>query len=231
MAMLGAPDCLLISQSELVDLCRRIAAASNLPLMVDADHGFGNSLNVWRTVQELDRAGLAGISIEDTELPAPHGSKKSSLISQAEAAAKIKAAVRGRLDPQTVIIARTDLSAVPLEDSLERVRLFEAGGADAVFLAQAKSVEQIQRVAEACTLPLMLGPSAASMAGSELLVSCRVRVILTGHAPFPAALQAACEAYAAQTNPKEANMMPRLMRSDALAWLTRETELAEIMIQ
>ncbi|MFT5664518.1 MAG: carboxyvinyl-carboxyphosphonate phosphorylmutase, partial [Gammaproteobacteria bacterium] len=104
LTVLGDPDHILLTLSEFAQQAYRICRASNLPIMVDADHGYGNALNVKRTVEELETAGVSALSIEDTELPRRFGSGgKTSLISIEEGVGKMKAAVAGRSDPSLVI--------------------------------------------------------------------------------------------------------------------------------
>src|ERR1700712_1912574 len=99
LAVLGDPDIALITLTELCEQMRRMSRAAPLPVLVDADHGYGNALNVRRTVQELEAAGAAGLTIEDTLLPQPYGQTKTQLISVEEGVGKMKAAVDGRGDP------------------------------------------------------------------------------------------------------------------------------------
>src|SRR6476469_788226 len=107
LAVIGDPDITLITLTELAEQMRRMSRASALPVLVDADHGYGNALNVRRTVQELESAGAAGLTIEDTLLPQTFGEKKTQLITLEEGVGKMKAAVDGRSDPTLVILART----------------------------------------------------------------------------------------------------------------------------
>ena len=93
----------MITLTELAEQMRRMSRAAHLPVLVDADHGYGNALNVRRTVQELDAAGAGGLTIEDTLLPQPFGEKKTQLISLEEGVGKMKAAIDGRGDPTLVI--------------------------------------------------------------------------------------------------------------------------------
>ena len=98
--VLGAPDVIVLTLSEFAQQAQRINRSSELPLMVDADHGYGNALNVKRTVEELEMAGVSGMSIEDTELPQPFGSVgHTKLLSIPEGVGKMKAALDGRQDP------------------------------------------------------------------------------------------------------------------------------------
>ena len=108
MTVLGAPDLIVLTLTEFAAQAHRICGAGNLPLLCDADHGYGNALNVMRTVEELETAGVAGLSIEDTELPLAHGSHgKPRLISIEEGVGKMSAALAARRDPGLAIAGRT----------------------------------------------------------------------------------------------------------------------------
>lgn len=113
LTVLGAPDLILLTLSELAAQMMRISRASQLPVLVDADHGYGNALNTMRCVQELEAAGVAGLSVEDTDLPAAAGSAgQPQLISVDEGVGKIKAALSARTDPALVIAARTSAAVI-----------------------------------------------------------------------------------------------------------------------
>src|SRR6187399_3193496 len=125
LAILGDPDITLITLTELAEQMRRMSRASDLPVLVDADHGYGNALNVRRTVQELEAAGAAGLTIEDTLLPQAYGQTKTQLISLEESVGKMKAALDGRSDPSLVIIGRTGaVSITSIEDAIGRARAY-----------------------------------------------------------------------------------------------------------
>src|SRR3954470_2428533 len=128
MAVLGAPDLIVLTLSEFADQAYRINRAGNLPLLVDADHGYGNALSVKRTVEELETAGVAGLTIEDTRLPAPFGAgSKPELISIEEGVGKMRAALAGRQDRSLVIAGRTSAPAISgLDDTLARIRAYAA---------------------------------------------------------------------------------------------------------
>src|SRR5215813_11399599 len=131
LAVLGDPDIGLITLTELAEQMRRMSRAASLPVLVDADHGYGNALNVRRTVQELEVAGAAGLTIEDTLLPQAYGEAKTQLISLEEGVGKMKAAVDGRSDPSLVIMGRTGaVSITGLEDAIVRAKVYEATGVD-----------------------------------------------------------------------------------------------------
>src|ERR1700720_4380414 len=106
LAVLGAPDLIVLTLTELAQQALRINRAGSLPILVDADHGYGNALNVKRTVEELETAGVAALTIEDTVLPRPFGDGKVTLTSIAEGVGKMRAAVSGRQDPGLVVAGR-----------------------------------------------------------------------------------------------------------------------------
>ena len=121
--ILGAPDVAVMTLTELADQVRRITRASDISQMIDADNGYGNALNVMRTVRELEDAGASGMTIEDTSLPSRYGAGgKEELIPLDEMTGKLRAAVAARQDDATVILGRTHaINATSLDDALERV--------------------------------------------------------------------------------------------------------------
>src|ERR1700758_630770 len=112
LAVLGDPDIALITLTELAEQMRRMSRAAGLPVLVDADHRYGHALHVRRTVQELETAGAAGLTIEDTLLPQAFGETKTELISLEEGVGKMKAALDARRDPSLVIIGRTGAGSI-----------------------------------------------------------------------------------------------------------------------
>ena len=135
-AVLGNPDLILLTLTEFAAQAYRINRAGKLPLMVDADHGYGNALNVMRTVQELETAGVAGIMIEDTSLPRGFREAKPTLISIEEGVGKMRAALSAREDKSLVIIGRTSAAAISgIDDAIARAKAYEAAGVDALFFA------------------------------------------------------------------------------------------------
>lgn len=199
MTVLGAPDLIVLTLSEFADQAHRICRAGNLPLLVDADHGYGNALNVMRTVEALETAGVAGLSIEDTDLPPPHGAEgQSRLISVDEGVGKIRAAVTARRDPELVIAGRTSAAGLTgVDDAIERVRAYEAAGADAIFLVGVRSREDLAVIADAVAGPLILGGLKGGAIDLAELGRLRVRICLLGHQPFAAAVQAVHQTMAA----------------------------------
>lgn len=199
LAILGAPDKILITLSELASLAGRIAQATALPLLVDADHGYGTALNVARTVAELEMAGVSGLTIEDTMLPTPYGtSGKGALISRAEGIGKMRAAVAARGGPGLVVVGRTSgLAIAGLDEAIERIQAYEGAGVDAIFVTGIRDKPEVAALSAAATVPLILGQTPADvMADRQFLAAHRVRLCLQGHAPIAAAIQAAHDALA-----------------------------------
>jgi oxaloacetate decarboxylase len=189
--VLGAPDLIVLTLTEFAQQAYRINRAGKLPLLVDADHGYGNALNVMRTVQELETAGVAAMCIEDTLLPRTYGEKKPSLISLDEGVGKMRAALAAREDPSLVIVGRTSAAAMTgTEDVVRRAKAYADVGVDALFFAGGMTREQLDAIADAVKLPLMLGGSGRELQDAAYLASRRVRIALQGHQPFSAAVQA-----------------------------------------
>ena len=189
--VLGAPDLIVLTLSEFAEQAYRINRAGKLPLLVDADHGYGNALNVMRTVQELETAGVAAMCIEDTLLPRAYGEKTPSLISLEEGVGKMRAALAAREDPSFVIVGRTSAASITgTEDVLRRAKAYAEAGVDALFFAGGMTREQLDAISAAVKLPLMLGGSGRELQDRDYLASRRVRIALQGHQPFSAAVQA-----------------------------------------
>ena len=150
-AGLGRPDIGLISLPEMVDNARRIVQAVEIPLVADADTGYGNSINVIHTVREYEAAGVAAIHMEDQVMPKKCGHIEGKQVVPArEMAAKVSAAAAARKSPEFLIIARTDARAVEgLDGALERARLYREAGADALFVEAPESEAEIEAVARA----------------------------------------------------------------------------------
>lgn len=148
-SLLGRPDIGLLSSSEMVDNARRIAACVSVPVIADADTGYGNPINVIRTVRDYERAGVAGIHIEDQVMPKRCGHLTGKvLVSAEEMSAKIRAAVAARTDPDFVVIARTDARAVEgLDAALQRAARYLDAGADVLFVEAPESEEEIEVIA------------------------------------------------------------------------------------
>src|SRR5712692_2687279 len=154
LAVLGDPDIALITLTELAEQMHRMSRAAALPVLVDADHGYGNALNVRRTVQELETAGAAGLTIEDTLLPQAFGADEPQLISLEEGVGKMKAALDGRGDPSLVIVGRTGTrgggpSASSFDECIARAIAYEATGVDALFFTGIKTRAELEALSAA----------------------------------------------------------------------------------
>ena len=154
---LGMPDIGLLTMTEMVDNAGRIADASGLPLIADADTGYGGPINVRRTIRAYERAGVAGLHIEDQQWPKRCGHLEGkTLIPAAEMAAKVRAAADAREDKDFVIIARTDAIAVEgFEQALDRGRLYEEAGADVIFIEAPKTPAQLSAVPRSFKVPTL----------------------------------------------------------------------------
>jgi len=226
LAVLGDPDITLITLTELCEQMRRMSRAAGLPVVVDADHGYGNALNVRRTVQELETAGAAGLTIEDTLLPQAFGQTKTQLISLEEGVGKMKAALDGRSDPSLVVIGRTGaVSVTSLEDTIARAKAYEATGVDALFFTGIKSRAELEAISAATKLPVVLGGAPEGMSDPAWLAGQRVKIALQGHAPFAAATQAVHETLKALREGTAPKNLKGLASSDLTARATREAEM------
>jgi oxaloacetate decarboxylase len=189
--VLGAPDIIVLTLTEFAEQIRRITRGSDLPLMVDADHGYGNALNVMRTVEELETSGVAALMVEDTVLPQPFAGHDEGLVSVEEMLGKLRAAVAARQDPSLVVIGRTGaLRRGGIAQAEKRVRAYQETGIDAIFLAGASKREEVEAIHRATRLPLMLGGAPPALADKSFLASQGVRIALQGHHPFYAAAKA-----------------------------------------
>jgi 2,3-dimethylmalate lyase len=148
-SLIGRPDVGLLTGSEMVDNARRIVSAVDVPVIADADTGYGNAINVLRTVQLFEQAGVAGLQLEDQVAPKKCGHMSGkAVISTAEMVGKLEAAVAARRDPDLVVIARTDAVAVSgIEDAVARGRAYAEAGADVLFVEAPTSEDDIARVA------------------------------------------------------------------------------------
>lgn len=150
-SLLGRPDVGLLTMTQMVDQARRLAQAVDIPLIADADTGYGNTLNVIRTVREYEGAGVAAIHIEDQIMPKKCGHMENKqVIAAAEMVEKIHAATEARSSPDFLIIARTDSRAVEgLDSALRRARQYREAGADMLFVEAPQSEDEIAQVAHA----------------------------------------------------------------------------------
>ncbi len=222
LAVLGAPDIVVLTLSEFADLIGRITRASPIPLLVDADHGYGNAHNVMRTVVELERAGVAALTIEDTDLPTPFGATAAALIGRGEGVGKMRAAVAARTDGETVVIGRTAAMAIAgLDEAVARARAYAQTGVDALFFTGVTDIEQVRALRAATPLPIVLG--GGTLTDSVALAALGVRIALTGHQPIHAAFQAVADTMKAV---RDGTKLPALAGGSFMARMTRAADYA-----
>ena len=158
-AQFGLPDIGLVSMTEVVEEAARICDAVDIPVIVDADTGFGGPLSVMRTVHLLEKAGAAAVQIEDQAMPKRCGHFAGQrLVEPAEMLARIDAALSARADPDLVLVARTDArSVLGFEEAIRRARLYAEAGADVIFVEAPRTVEELRRIpAELTGTPVLL---------------------------------------------------------------------------
>ena len=155
--LLGKPDVSLLTMSEMVEYTHRICEAVDIPVFTDGDTGYGNVTNVFRTVKEMEHAGVAGMFIEDQVFPKRCGHMEGKqVISTEEMVGKIRAALDARTDPDFVIMARTDALAVHgIEEAIHRGNVYRETGADLIFVEALQSVEEMGRINREIDAPTM----------------------------------------------------------------------------
>jgi methylisocitrate lyase len=222
----GLPDIGLVTLSEFVDEARRIAQATSLPLLCDADTGFGEALNVERAVRLFEAAGAAGIHLEDQQLPKRCGHLSGKTLIDAEAmAAKIRAAVAARRDADFVVIARTDARGVTgFDDAVRRAHLYLAAGADGIFPEALETADEFRDFARA--VPAVLLANNTEFGKSPNLdvatfAELGYRMVLFPVTAFRSALLAAKETLAAiQADGHQRGRLPSLLtRAELYDWL------------
>lgn len=207
-AVLGVPDIVLLTASDLVEQARRICRTECVELIVDADHGYGNALNVMRTVADLQAAGVAGTCLEDSLLPRRHGSDgQQELISTDEACQKLKAALIARGDGPMLIMGRTNAIDIEgIDAAILRLSAYEATGVDALFVPYLKRREDLEKISAAVNRPLVLAGAHESLFELPWLAKMGVKVWAWGHQPLAvatAALRQAMQAAQAGTPPSK----------------------------
>jgi carboxyvinyl-carboxyphosphonate phosphorylmutase len=225
LAVLGDPDIALITLTELAEQMRRMSRAAPLPVLVDADHGYGNAMNVRRTVEELETSGAAGLTIEDTLLPQAFGQTGTQLILLEEGVGKMKAALDARDDPALVIMGRTGaVSITSLDDAIARAIAYEAAGVDALFLTGVKTHAELEAISAATKLPIV-GGFPEEMIDLDYLANQRVRIALQGHAPFAAATQAVYQTLKALRDGQSPKNLKGLASTEFTGRVTRDADV------
>src|ERR1044072_2191880 len=190
-SVIAAPDLCVLTLTEFAQQAYRINRAGSLPLCVDADHGYGNALSVKRRGEELETAGGSAANIEDRLLPTAFGSgDDAQLISIEEGVGKMRAALAGRQDPRLMIVGRTSAIGITgVDDTIARLKAYEAAGVDMLFMAGLKNRAQLDAVSSAVSKPLFLGSLPEDMMDLDYLSARNVRVCLQGHHQFWAGVQ------------------------------------------
>jgi 2-methylisocitrate lyase-like PEP mutase family enzyme len=154
----GLPDIGLATLTEMADRARVLAGLLEVPLIADADTGYGSPINVIRTVREYERAGVAAIQLEDQTFPKRCGHLAGKEVIHADQFARsLQAAVEAREDPDTVIVARTDARApLGLEEAISRANRYASVGAEVIFVEAPRTVEELERIAAEVSAPLLL---------------------------------------------------------------------------
>ncbi|MCL0054675.1 isocitrate lyase/phosphoenolpyruvate mutase family protein [Dehalococcoidia bacterium] len=224
--VLGAPDYIVLTLTEFAQQARRICRGNELPILVDADHGYGNALNVKRTVEELENAGVSALTIEDTLLPRQHGSREIQLISIEEGVGKMKAALAGRIDPALVVAGRTSAFQVSgPEDAMLRAKNYEEIGVDAMFFAGLSTRKQLETIRNSISIPIMLGSLSPELEDQEYLGSMGVRVALQGHLPYMAGVKAVHDTLKAlKAGKKPSELVKSSQYSDLIKKVTRTSD-------
>lgn len=191
-ANLAVPDIVLSTLPDVQDHIRRITRNTELPLMVDAEDGFGNAVNVWRCVRELEAAGTSGIEIEDNVVPRQFGADDAGLNPIDTQVGKLKAAVAARSDSSTVIIARSATWRADRAHAVERIKAYAATGAEAFMLTGVKDKADIEATHQAApAMPItVLGPPAGVREDAAFCAANNVRIIMLGNPTYQAAVQA-----------------------------------------
>ena len=223
LAVLGAPDLSLITLTELVEQARRVCRTCRLSVLVDGDHGYGNALNVVRTIEEMQAVGVAGVTLEDTLLPAAFGqAAKVQLISVEEGVGKMKAAVRARGNSGMVVLGRTSAASITgTDNAIRRLRAYEKAEVDALFIPGLKTREQLDAIADAVKLPLVLAACDERLGDAAYLASRGVKIWMAGHQAFAAAVQAMYDTLKAVRDGSPPSRLRGIASADLMATLTQ----------
>ena len=233
-ANLAVPDIVLVNMSDLVDVCRRITRIADVSLMHDGEDGFGNAVNVVRSVKELEAAGVSAIEIEDSIPPTRFNQGSLGLFSQEEQVGKLEAAVAARTDPMTVIVARTTaLAEFSLDEALERIKAYSQTGVEAIRLAGLKTKEQLEAVHRITDLPLtVLSPPDNMMDDMDYLAANGVSILMAGNPAFGMAIQAIYDSFKhLKDGGSVDDLAPREADADLLRQVNRTDEFIKLQDQ
>ena len=233
-ANLGVPDIVMYNMSDAVGHCRRITRMADISLMVDGEDGFGNAVNVVRTIKEMEAAGVSAIEIEDNIAPLQFNAEDRGLYSKEEQVGKLAAAVAARTDPTTVIVARTAaLVYCSLDEALDRIRSYAETGAEAIRLIGLRTREHLEAVHQATSLSMtVLSPPADMINDREFLAANGIRILMLGNPAFAVAVKAI---YDCLRHLKDDGVMEELAdkqaSSDLLRLVNRTDELVQLQQQ
>jgi len=229
-ANLGVPDIVLYNSSDSVDHCRRIMRMADVSLMLDGEEGFGNAVNTMRTIKELESVGVSAIEIEDNIARTQFVGEDPGLFSKAEQVGKLEAAVAARIDPGTVIVARTSvLTHCPMDEALDRISAYSQTGVEAVRLTGLKTREQLEAIHQATPLPLtVLSPPDDMRNDPEFMAANGVRIVMAGNPAYGMAVKAVYDCF---KHLKDGGDVADLASSEAPAALLREVNRTDEFIQ
>jgi len=228
-ANLGVPDIVLYNSSDSVDHCRRIMRMADVSLMLDGEEGFGNAVNTMRTIKELESVGVSAIEIEDNIARTQFNAWDSGLISKVEQVGKLEAAVAARIDPGTVIVARTSvLTYCPMDEALDRIIAYSQTGVEAVRLTGLKTREQLEAIHQATPLPLtVLSPPDDMRNDPEFMAANGVSIVMTGNPSYGMAVKAVYDCF---KHLKDGGDVAELASREAPAALLREVNRTDEFI-
>jgi carboxyvinyl-carboxyphosphonate phosphorylmutase len=229
-ANLGVPDIVLYNSSDSVDHCRRIMRMADVSLMLDGEEGFGNAVNTMRTIKELESVGVSAIEIEDNIARTQFVGEDPGLFSKAEQVGKLEASVAARIDPGTVIVARTSvLTHCPMDEALDRISAYSQTGVEAVRLTGLKTREQLEAIHQATPLPLtVLSPPDDMRNDPEFMAANGVRIVMAGNPAYGMAVKAVYDCF---EHLKDGGDVAELASSEAPAALLREVNRTDEFIQ
>jgi len=181
--LFGMPDYGFIGSTETVDNARRICRAVSIPVIVDADTGYGNALSVWKLVRELEAAGASGIFLEDQRWPKRCGHMQGKeVVSKEEYTEKLQAALDARSDKNFIIVARTDARATEgLDNAIERGLYYKKVGADVIFVEAPKTIQEMKKIGNTINAPLvanMIEGGATPLSSEAKLFEMGFKIIL-----------------------------------------------------
>lgn len=218
----GLPDVGLLTLTEFAQMIGFISRAVKVPVLADADTGFGEALNVERTVREYEAAGAAGLHLEDQQMPKRCGHLSGkSLVTAEEMAAKVRAAAAARRDPDFYLVARTDARGVyGFEDAVARAKLYLSAGADMIFIEALETSEEFAEFARRVPAPLMANMTEFGKSPAlrfDQLAGMGYRAVIFPLMAFRVAMKAAADAYAElKSHGSAATLLPRMQTRQEL---------------